>query len=109
MPALTPQAPLGRERAWIVATLMIGTMSTLLSATIVNVAFPALIEEMHIGHDVVQWVATGFLAATTATMLGTGWALQRFGERTKYIATLSLFLAGSLLVVAIGMEGFSNT
>ena len=24
---------------------------------------------MHIGHDVVQWVATGFLAATTATML----------------------------------------
>lgn len=97
MAALTPQAPLGRERAWIVATLMIGTMSTLLSATIVNVAFPALIEEMHIGHDVVQWVATGFLAATTATMLGTGWALQRYGERTTYIATLSVFFAGSLL------------
>jgi DHA2 family multidrug resistance protein len=86
-----------RERMWIVATLMIGTMSTLLSSTIVNVAFPALVAEMHIGQDVVQWVATGFLAATTTTMLGTAWALQRFGERTTYIATLSLFLAGSLL------------
>lgn len=97
MVASPPVSPFTRERAWIVATLMIGTMSTLLSATIVNVAFPALITEMHIGHDVVQWVATGFLAATTATMLGTAWALQRFGERTTYIVTLSVFLAGSLL------------
>ena len=97
MAATQPLAAQPRERAWIVATLMVGTMSTLLSATIVNVAFPALIAEMHIGHDVVQWVATGFLAATTATMLGTAWALQRFGERTTYIVTLSVFLAGSLL------------
>ncbi len=89
--------PPDRTRAWVVATLMIGTMSTLLSATIVNVAFPALIAEMHIDHDVVQWVATAFLAATTATMLGTAWALQRFGERTTYIVTLVVFFAGSLL------------
>jgi MFS transporter, DHA2 family, multidrug resistance protein len=97
MHAAPPVLPIGGERAWIVATLMVGTMSTLLSATIVNVAFPALIAEMHIGHDVVQWVATGFLAATTATMLGTAWALQRFGERTTYIVTLTVFLAGSVL------------
>ncbi len=97
MHASPPVSPFNRERAWIVATLMVGTMSTLLSATIVNVAFPALIAEMHIGHDVVQWVATGFLAATTATMLGTAWALQRFGERTTYIVTLTVFLAGSVL------------
>lgn len=76
---------------------MLGTMSTLLSSTIVNVAFPALIAEMHIGHDVVQWVATGFLAATTTTMLGTGWALERFGERRTYTVTLLVFLLGSLL------------
>jgi EmrB/QacA subfamily drug resistance transporter len=85
------------ERAWIVATLMIGTMSTLLAATIVNVAFPALIDEMHVGHDTVQWLATGFLAATTATMLASAWALARFGERTTFIAMLALFFAGSLL------------
>ncbi|HEV8502371.1 MAG TPA: DHA2 family efflux MFS transporter permease subunit [Casimicrobiaceae bacterium] len=94
-PASTPRA--GHERAWIVATLMLGTMSTLLSATIVNVAFPALIAEMHVGHDTVQWVATGFLAATTATMLATAWALATFGERTTYIATLAVFGVGSLV------------
>ena len=53
--------------------MMIGTISTILAATIVNVAFPALIAEMHVGHDTLQWVAAGFLAATTATMLATAW------------------------------------
>lgn len=85
------------ERAWIVATLMIGTMTTLLAATIVNVAFPALMDEMHVGNDAVQWLATGFLAATTATMLASAWALARFGERTTFVAMLALFLVGSLL------------
>ena len=36
-------APLAASASWIVATVMVGTISTLLSATIVNVAFPALI------------------------------------------------------------------
>ena len=58
-------------RALVVTTMMIGTVSTILAATIINVAFPALIDEFHVGHDTLQWVAAGFLAATTATMLAT--------------------------------------
>ncbi|MBS0319994.1 MAG: DHA2 family efflux MFS transporter permease subunit [Proteobacteria bacterium] len=91
-----PHAP-PPSRAWVVATLMLGTMSMLLSSTIVNVAFPAIVTEMRIGQATVQWVATGFLAATTATMLGTGWALECYGERRTFMATLAVFLAGSLL------------
>ena len=56
--------------------MMIGTISTILAATIVNVAFPALIAEFHVGHDTLQWVAAGFLAATTATMLATAWLVE---------------------------------
>ena len=65
-----------RQRGWIVATVMLGTMSTIIAATIVNVAFPALIAEFHVGHDSLQWVATGFLAATTTTMLATAWMVE---------------------------------
>ena len=61
------------SRALVVATMMLGTVSTILSATIVNVAFPALIAEFHVGHDTLQWIAAGYLAAMTATMLGTAW------------------------------------
>lgn len=80
--------------------MMIGTISTILAATIINVAFPALIAEFHVGHDTLQWVAAGFLAATTVTMLATAWLVETFGERRTFMGTLSLFLAASLLAAA---------
>jgi EmrB/QacA subfamily drug resistance transporter len=79
---------------------MLGTISTILSATIVNVAFPALIDEFHVGHDTLQWVAAGYLAAMTATMLTTAWLVQTFGERNAFVGMLGLFLAASLLAAA---------
>jgi len=87
----------GRERALVVATVLVGSVSTLLAATIVNVAFPALMRELRIGHDSAQWVATGFLAATTATMLAAAWAIERFGERLTFIAAMVVFAGASLL------------
>jgi MFS transporter, DHA2 family, multidrug resistance protein len=85
--------------------MMLGTISTILSATIVNVAFPALIDEFHVGHDTLQWVAAGYLAAMTATMLATAWLVETFGERTTFVATLALFLAASLLAAASWSTG----
>src|SRR5690349_19125410 len=82
--------------------MMLGTISTILAATIVNVAFPALIAEFHVGHDTLQWIAAGFLAATTATMLTTAWLIERFGERGTFLGTIGLFLAASLLAAASG-------
>ena len=77
--------------------MMIGTISTILAATIINVAFPALMDEFHVGHDTLQWVAAGFLAATTATMLVTAWLTETFGERHTFVGTMALFLGASLL------------
>ena len=85
------------ERVLVVTTVMIGTISTILAATIVNVAFPAMMQELRVGHDTVQWVSTGFLAATATTMLATAWSIETWGERRTFIATLVLFLAGSAL------------
>ena len=77
--------------------MMIGTISTILAATIINVAFPALMAEFHVGHDTLQWVAAGFLAATTATMLATAWLVETIGERATFVGAMALFLAASLL------------
>jgi EmrB/QacA subfamily drug resistance transporter len=84
----------------VVATTTIGTIATILAATIVNVAFPAMIRELGVGHDTLQWVSAGFLGATTTTMLATAWLVGAFGERRTFIATLALFLAASLLGAA---------
>ena len=79
---------------------MVGTMATVLAATIVNVAFPALLREFEVGHDSLQWVATGFLAATTATMLATAWLVDSFGQRRTFLVTMAVFFVGSLLGAA---------
>jgi EmrB/QacA subfamily drug resistance transporter len=90
--------PISRSR--VVATVMTGTIATILAATIVNVAFPAMMRELAIGHDTLQWVSAGFLAATTTTMLATAWLVGAFGERRTFVAALALFLAGSFLGAA---------
>src|SRR5690349_8419339 len=53
--------------------------------------------ELRVGHDTIQWVATGFLAATTATMLATAWAIDRYGERATFMTAMAVFTLGSLL------------
>ena len=85
------------HRGWVVATVMIGSVATMAAATIINVAFPALLREFHVGHDSLQWIATGFLAATTSTMLATAWLVESFGQRMTFLVTLTAFLAASLL------------
>ena len=100
MPAM-PIAPI--QRGWIIATVMLGTVSTITAATIVNVAFPALIAEFHVGHDTLQWVAAGFLGAMTTTMLATAWLVETHGQRRTFIAALAIFLASS----ALGAASFS--
>src|SRR5664279_452634 len=85
------------HRAWVVATVMTGSLSTMAAATIINVAFPALLREFHVGHDSLQWIATGFLAATTTTMLATAWLVESFGQRRVFVAALTIFLAASVL------------
>jgi EmrB/QacA subfamily drug resistance transporter len=79
---------------------MVGTVATILAATIVNVAFPAMIREFNVGHDSLQWVATGFLAATTTTMVATTWLAESFGQRRTFVATMAVFFFASLLGAA---------
>lgn len=82
---------------------MLGTIATVLSATIVNVALPDIMAEFGIGQGQAHWLATGFIAAMTITMLTTGWLLDHFGLR-KTLATAMLSFSA---VSVVG--GFSPT
>ena len=79
---------------------MVGTVATVLAVTTINVALPALMREFGIGHDSLQWFSTGFLAATTATMLATAWLVDTFGQRRTFLAVIAVFFLGSILGAA---------
>ncbi|MBX9698069.1 MAG: MFS transporter, partial [Acetobacteraceae bacterium] len=76
---------------------MLGTVSTILASTIVNVALPDIMGAFGIGQDRAQLVSTGFLAATTTTMLMNAWAIEAWGFRATYIAAMTVFVIGSVL------------
>ena len=84
-------------RWWAVLTVMLGTVSAIMEATVVNVALPEIIRVFGVGHDQVQLLSTGFLAATTTSMLLAMWAMQRFGLRRAFVGALVLLVMFSVL------------
>ena len=83
-------------RLLAVFTAMAGTLATLLPATIVNVVIPEIIGAFGIGQDKAQWLATGFMASSTITMLANSWMVHSFGVRFTFLTSLSVFMLGSI-------------
>lgn len=86
-----------RWRWLVLATLMIGTIASIMSSTIVNVAVPDLMQYFHIEQAQAQWVSAGFMAAMTLAMLPTPWLLGRFGFRLTYMGVSALLLIGGVV------------
>lgn len=72
-------------------------MATVLSATVVNVALHDIMLEFGIRQGQVHWLATGFIAAMTTTMLASSWLLDHFGVRKTLATAMFLFTLISLL------------
>jgi DHA2 family multidrug resistance protein len=88
----------GSRYKWIVLlTVMIGTMASILSSTIVNVAIPDLSQHFVLGQERAQWVSAGFMLAMTLSMLTTPWLLLRYGLRRTYAGAISLLLLGGVV------------
>ncbi len=68
-----------------------------MSSTIVNVAVPDLMRYFEVGQERAQWVAAGFMAAMTLSMLPTPWLLARFGYRHAYMGAVGLLMTGGIV------------
>lgn len=80
--------------AWI---LLVGALAPLFDTTIMNVAIDTLGNSFDAPVSSVQWVMTSYLIALGAIIPISGWAMDRFGDKSMWIFALSLFLAGSIL------------
>lgn len=84
-------------RWWLLLSVMVGTMASIMSSTVVNVAIPGLSHQFALGQARAQWVTSGFMVAMTVSMLTTPWLLARFGYRATYYGCMGLLLAGGAL------------
>lgn len=85
--------------------VVLGTVMTVLDATIVNVAMNVLGRELDTSLGTIQWVITGYTLALSMTIPINGWAMERFGAKATWITSLALFLAGSALCGAAWSPG----
>ena len=99
-------ARFGPSYRWLVtATVMMGTIATILTATIVNVALPDIMGAFGMGQDKAQLLSTGFLAAMTGTMLLNAWMVETLGQRATFMLAVSVFIVASIMGGLAPAEG----
>jgi EmrB/QacA subfamily drug resistance transporter len=79
------------------AVVVLGAVTTILDATIVNIALPTLGQDLHTSISTIQWVPTVYLLAFAGVIPLSGWTAGRFGTKRVWIASLAVFMTGSLL------------
>ena len=94
-----------RYRFLVTATVMMGMISTILSATTINVALPDIMGAFGIGQDRAQLLSTGFLAAMTGAMLLNASMVGACGQRMTYMLAVAVFIAASFMGGLAHSEG----
>ncbi|MFC4589495.1 MDR family MFS transporter [Sphaerisporangium corydalis] len=99
MTTTTEEAPTGFDPALkrMALVVALGAIMTILDTTIVNVAINTLGRDFDTSLSTIQWVITGYTLALSMTIPITGWVVERFGAKTMWLTSLTLFIAGSLL------------
>ncbi|WP_455380671.1 DHA2 family efflux MFS transporter permease subunit, partial [Acidihalobacter prosperus] len=77
--------------------VLLGLVALGMSITIIDVATPYVSGAFGMSTSQEQWLSTGFLAATTISIMVAPWCMNYFGERRTYIGTLLIFIFGSLI------------
>ena len=86
-----------RSKPMILVALLLAAFAINLDTTMVNVALPSLVRELHATTTQLQWVVDAFNLAFAALLLTFGSLSDRFGRKGMLLAGLTVFGAASLV------------
>jgi DHA2 family lincomycin resistance protein-like MFS transporter len=89
--------PLPARDRGIIVTLLVAAFVMILNETIMGVALPRLMGDLHITPRTVQWLTTAFMLTMAVVIPTTGFLLQRISTRTVFRLAMGLFCTGTLL------------
>src|SRR2546430_11106413 len=83
---------------WLaLAVLALGLFMTLLDLTIVNVAIPSMVDDLHASLDQILWVLNGYSLAYAVLLITSGRLGDIFGPRNMFAAGVVVFFVSSAL------------
>ncbi len=81
----------------LVVAIFLGTFMSLLDVSVVNVALPAMQDDLGAGFSTVQWVVDSYTLCLSALILSGGTLADRHGRKRLFVGGLAVFTAGSLV------------
>jgi EmrB/QacA subfamily drug resistance transporter len=85
-----------KTKPLILIALLLAALAINLDTTIVNVALPTLVRQLHASTSQLQWVVDAFSLLFAASVLAAGSLSDRFGRKGMLLAGLSVFGAASV-------------
>jgi EmrB/QacA subfamily drug resistance transporter len=80
-----------RSRPLILASLLLAAFAINLDTTIVNVALPTLVRELHASNSQLQWIVDAYNLVFAALLLASGALSDRVGRKGMLLAGLGVF------------------
>jgi EmrB/QacA subfamily drug resistance transporter len=94
-----------QRKPLILISLLLAAFLINLDTTIVNVALPTLVRELHASDSQLQWVVDAFSLLFAASVLAAGSLSDRFGRKGMLLAGLAVFGVASLVGGLMGSPG----
>lgn len=95
-----------RAGALAIASVVLGSGMAFLDTTVVNVALPALAEDLGVGFSSLQWIVDGYLLTLGSLLLLGGVLGDRWGRRRVYRGGIVLFALASAGCAAAPAAGW---
>ncbi|WP_167476895.1 MFS transporter [Nocardia arthritidis] len=87
---------LGARRWWAVGALVLASLVIGFDVTILNLALPAMAEDLHATTSDLQWFITAYTLVFAAGMIPSGMLGDRFGRKRVLLTALVIFGAASI-------------
>ena len=94
-----------QRKPLILVSLLLAAFVINLDTTIVNVALPSVVRQLHASNAQLQWVVDAFNLLFAASVLAFGSLSDRFGRKGMLLAGLSVFGVASLAGGLMGSPG----
>lgn len=80
-----------REKLLVLYTMCFALGMAMLDNTVVNVAIPTLIKDLHADASEVQWIIDGYVLAFASLLLTGGILGDRYGRKKMFLSGLAIF------------------